>query len=278
MAPVITLTTDFGTGDAYVASMKGVILSINPKAVIVDICHSVEPQNILQAAFILSTAHHHFPEGTIHLAVVDPGVSSQRKAIVLKTPAAFFLAPDNGVLSYIVDELETTPARPAPHFPPSPEPRELGAGIEAVAITNPDFWRHPVSSTFHGRDIFAPVAAHLSLGVPLYKFGDSVSHIYTFTIPRPYHDTEEKRIGRILHIDNFGNLITNFRGSDLPGKKVTIVIGNQQIQDISQFYAEREGLAAIIGSSGYVEISLRNGSAATFLKANVGDEVRVTQS
>jgi len=277
MSPVITLTTDFGTDDAYVASMKGVILSINPKAVIVDVCHSVKPQNILQAAFILSTTHHYFPKGTIHLAIVDPGVGSQRQAIILKTPAAFFLAPDNGVLSYIIDELETMPVKATPHFPPGPEPRELGARIEAVAITNPDFWRHPVSSTFHGRDIFAPVAAHLSLGVPLYKFGGSVSHIYAFTIPRPYRDTEEKLTGHILHIDNFGNLITNFRGSDLPGKKVTIVIGNQQIQDISQFYAEREGLAAIIGSSGYVEISLKNGDAAAFLQAKVGDEVRVRQ-
>lgn len=273
MAPVITLTTDFGTGDAYVASMKGVILSINPKAVIVDICHSVQPQNILQAAFILSNAHHYFPKGTIHLVVVDPGVGSQRKAIILKTPAAFFLSPDNGVLSYIVDELETIPAEPTPHFPPVSEPRELGAGIEAFAIANPDFWHHPVSTTFHGRDIFAPVAAHLALGVPIYKFGDSVSHIHIFPIPRPYRDSGGNLVGCVLHIDNFGNLIANFRGSDLPGGKVTIVIGNQHIKGMSQFYAEKEGLAAIIGSSGYMEISLRNGNAAAFLKAKAGDQI-----
>ncbi len=278
MAPVITLTTDFGTGDAYVASMKGVILTINPKAVIVDICHSVKPQNILQAAFILSTAHHYFPEGAIHVAIVDPGVGSQRKAIILKTPSAFFIAPDNGVLSYIVDELETTPAKPTPHFPPGPEPRELASGIEAVAITNPDFWHHPVSTTFHGRDIFAPVAAHLSLGTPLHKFGDSISHIHIYPTPRPHRDTEGNLIGRVLHIDNFGNLITNFRGSDLPGGKITVNIGNQQINGLSKFYAEKEGLAAIIGSSGYLEISLRNSNAATFLKAKVGDEIKVEQS
>ncbi len=277
MAPVITLTTDFGTGDAYVASMKGVILSINPKAVIVDICHSVEPQNILQAAFILSNAHHYFPKGTIHLVVVDPGVGSQRKAILLKTPSAFFLAPDNGVLSYMVHNLEPMPAEPAPHFPLRPEPRKLGAGIEAVDITNPDFWHHPVSTTFHGRDIFAPVAAHLSLGVPIYKFGDSVSHIYTFPIPRPYRDSGGNLVGCVLHIDNFGNLIANLRDSDLPGVKVAINIGNQHIQGMSQFYAEKEGLAAIIGSSGYMEISLRSGNADAFLKAKVGDEVRVSQ-
>lgn len=275
MAQVITLTTDFGTGDAYVASMKGVILSISPKAVIIDISHSIEPQNILQAAFILSTTRHYFPEGTIHLAVVDPGVGSQRKAVILKTPKASFIAPDNGLLSYIVSDLETMPTEPTPHFLAGSELRELGSEVEAVAITNPDFWHHPVSATFHGRDIFAPVAAHLSLGVPLHEFGDGISQIYTFPIPQPYRDTEGKLTGRVLHVDNFGNLITNFRGSDFPGERITINIGNQQIHGLSKFYAEKEGLAAIIGSSGYLEISLRNGNAAAFLKASVGDKVRL---
>jgi S-adenosylmethionine hydrolase len=275
MASVITLTTDFGTGDAYVASMKGVILTINPKAVIVDICHSIEPQNILQAAFILSTAYRYFPEGTIHLAVVDPGVGSQRKAVILKTPKAFFIAPDNGVLSYIIDELDAAPAKPAHHFSPSPEQRKLGTGLEAVAITNPDFWRKPVSTTFHGRDIFAPAAAHLSLGTALQKFGDSLSHIFTFRIPQPLRDNQGNLTGCILHIDNFGNLITNIRSDDLPGEKVTITIGSRHIDGISQFYSEKEGLAAIIGSSGYLEISLKNGNAAAFLGMKVGDEIRL---
>ncbi len=277
MASVITLTTDFGTGDAYVASMKGVILTINPKAVIVDICHSVEPQNILQAAFILSTAHRYFPEGTIHLAIVDPGVGSQRKAIILKTPTAFFLAPDNGVLSYIIDEVDKTPTKPTPNIPAHPEQRKLGAGLKAVNITNPDFWHKPVSATFHGRDIFAPVAAHLSLGVPINKFGDSLSHAYAFPIPRPYQDTKGNLIARILHIDSFGNLITNVRSSDLQGENITINIGKQNIHGLSQSYAEKEGLAAIIGSSGYLEISLKNGSAANFLNAKVGDDIKLRQ-
>ena len=275
MSPVITLTTDFGTGDAYVASMKGVILTINPKAVIVDICHSIEPQNILQAAFMLSTAYRYFPEGTIHLAVVDPGVGSQRKAVILKTPKAFFIAPDNGVLSYIIDELDTTPAKPSRHFSPSPEQRKLGAGLEAVAITNPDFRRKLVSTTFHGRDIFAPAAAHLSLGVSLQKFGDSLSHVFAFHIPRPLRDNPGNLTGCVLHIDNFGNLITNIRSDDLPGEKVTIAIGNRHIDGISQFYTEKEGLAAIIGSSGYLEISLKNGNAAAFLGMKVGDEIKL---
>jgi len=278
MAPVITLTTDFGTGDAYVASMKGVILTINPKAVIVDICHSIEPQNILQAAFILSTAHHYFPEGTIHLAIVDPGVGSQQKAIILKTPKAFFLAPDNGALSYILDEFGKTPAKPAPRIHPSPEQRKLGAGLEAVAITNPDFWHKPVSTTFHGRDIFAPVAAHLSLGTALHKFGESLSHVFAFHIPRPFRDNQGNLIGRVLHIDNFGNLITNIRGGDLPGERITVTIGKQQIHGISQFYAEKERLAAIIGSSGYLEISLKNGNAAAFLNARVGYKIKLKGS
>lgn len=275
MAPVITLTTDFGTSDAYVAAMKGVILTINPKATIVDVCHSIEPRNILQAAFILSTAHHYFPEGTIHLAIVDPGVGSQRKAIILKMPSAFFLAPDNGVLSYVIDELCPTPARPSATTSPDLEHRKLGADLEAVAITNPDFWRQPVSATFHGRDIFAPVAAHLSLGVPLHKFGESISCLYAFPVLRPYHDTEGNLLGRVLHIDNFGNLITNVRNSDLPGEEITVEISNQHIHGLSHFYSQGSGLAAIIGSSGYLEIALKNGNAAAFLNTKVGDEIKL---
>jgi len=278
MAPVITLTTDFGTSDAYVATMKGVILTINPRATIVDVCHSIESQNILQSAFILSTAHHYFPEGTIHLAIVDPGVGSQRKAIILKTPSAFFLAPDNGVLSYIIDELCPTPARPPTSTHPNLEHRKLGADLEAVAITNPDFWRQPVSTTFHGRDIFAPVAAHLSLDVSLHKFGESISCLYAFPVLRPYHDTEGNLLGRVLHIDNFGNLITNVRDSDLPGDEVTVEIGNQHIRGLSHFYNQGSGLAAIIGSSGYLEIALKNGNAAAFLNTKVGDEIKLKGS
>ena len=275
MAPVITLTTDFGTGDAYAASMKGVILSLNPEAVIIDICHTIEPQNVLQAAFILSTACPYFPEGTVHLAVVDPGVGSRRKAIILKTPTAFFVAPDNGILSYIIDEQGRAPGKPARHIPAIAEPRKLPPALEAAAITNPEYWRHPVSSTFHGRDIFAPVAAHLSLGVPLHKFGEGLNQVHVFNIPRPYKNAHGDLVGRVLHIDNFGNLITNIKNSDLPAEKVSIAIGRQHIHGISRFYTGTKGLAAIMGSSGYLEISLRNGSAAEFLKAKVGYEVRL---
>jgi S-adenosylmethionine hydrolase len=275
MAPVITLTTDFGTGDAYVASMKGVILVLNPKAVIVDICHTIEPQNVLQAAFILSTAYQYFPKGTIHLAVIDPGVGSQRKALILKTPAAFFVAPDNGLLSYVIDKLDKTPVKPARNIPSKPQLRKLPRGLEAVNITNAEFWRHPVSTTFHGRDILAPVAAHLSLGMPLRKFGDRLSQVQAFSIPRPYKDSRSNLTGCVLHVDNFGNLVTNVRSSDLPAGKITMAIGKHRINSISRFYAESKGLAAIIGSSGYLEISLKDGNAAEFLGAKVGHEVKV---
>ena len=274
MAPVITLTTDFGTGDAYVASMKGVILVLNPKAVIVDICHTIEPQNVLQAAFILSTAYQYFPKGTLHLAVVDPGVGSQRKALILKTPTALFVAPDNGLLSYVIDELDKTTAKPVRNLAFKPQLRKLPRGLEAVNITNAEFWRHPVSSTFHGRDILAPVAAHLSLGMPLPKFGDRLSQVQAFSIPRPHKDGS-KLTGCVLHVDGFGNLVTNIRSSDLPAGKVTVAVGKHRIKGITQFYAESKGLAAIIGSSGYLEISLKDGNAAEFLGAKVGHEVKV---
>ena len=275
MAPVITLTTDFGTTDAYAASMKGVILGLNPKATIVDISHSIKPQNVLQAAFALATACPYFPEGTIHLAVVDPGVGSRRKAIILKTTTALFVAPDNGILSYVLDEYRKRHGKPARQIPSTAELRKLPDGLEAVAISNSEYWRHPVSSTFHGRDILAPVAAHLSLGVPMKKFGDRLEQVHVFDIPRPYKNARGDLVGRVLHIDNFGNLITNVRSGDLPAGKVIVAVGEHQIHGLSGFYAHARGLVAIIGSSGYMEVSLKNGSAAEFLVARMGHEIRI---
>ncbi len=272
---IITLTTDFGTHDGYVASMKGVILGLNPQAVIVDVSHTVEPQNVLQAAFIISTVYPYFPEGTIHLAVVDPGVGSRRKAIILKTDTAYFAAPDNGILSYIIEESGKVHGKPARQIPSTAESRKLPPGLEAVEIGNPEYRHHPVSSTFHGRDIFAPAAAHLSLGVPLHKFGDAVSQLHAFSIPRPYKNASGELVGRVLHIDHFGNLISNIRSGDLPAGTATVGIGKHRIRGLSGFYAHTRGLSAIIVSSGYLEISLKNGSAAEFLGAKVGHEVRV---
>lgn len=276
MPAIITLTTDFGTTDAYVAAMKGVILSINPGATVIDVCHSIKPQNIFEAAFIISTAYHCFPKGTIHIVVVDPGVGSKRKAIIIKTQSAFFLAPDNGVLSYIIAETNSTPIDESPDIGLKLRPQKLGSEINAVAITNPRYWRHPVSPTFHGRDIFAPVAAYLSLGIPINRFGRKLTRIHTFPIPHPRQEVSGNIIGSIIHIDHFGNLITNIKESDLPSRQVSISVGASRIQGVSSFYAQGKGLIALIGSSGYLEISLVGGSAATNLNARVGDSITVS--
>ena len=275
MSFIITLTTDFGYDDAYVAAVKGAILSINPEATIVDISHSVEPQNILQAAFILSVACRYFPKQTIHMAIVDPGVGSERLGIILKTPSALFVAPDNGILSYIIDDL--APVENSPLTENTHDLKEIvfKTGLEVVAITDPRFWRHPVSSTFHGRDIFAPVAAGLSLGISPYEFGEKINSLHVLSIPKPSLDPDGNLIGRILHVDRFGNLITNIRNNDLPGKDVTVDVAGYCIQGISDYYAQDKGVMAIMGSSGYLEVSLRDGSAYDFLGTVVGDEIKV---
>jgi len=275
MGAIITLTTDLGLTDAYVAAMKGVILGINPEAGIIDICHSIQPQNIAQAAFVLSTAYPFFPRRTIHVVVVDPGVGTKRRAIILRTPSADFVAPDNGVLSYVIQEFSAKPAEGSI----TPQQRELEPGVEAVAITKPQFWRTPVSPTFHGRDIFAPVAALLSLGFPPIDFGEAISSVIMLPLPQPYQAPDGLLVGHILHIDSFGNLITNIKSDNLPQTEqaVTIEVGNQLIPGLSRAYAEGSGLLALIGSSGYLEIAVKGGSAHALLDAKVGDEVRIKQ-
>jgi len=272
---VITLTTDFGTDDAYVAIMKGVILSTNPEVNIVDITHSVEPQNVYQAAFILGYTYRYFPKKTVHVAVVDPGVGSERRGVILKTPSALFVAPDNGILSYVIDELSSAKDSVA-QYSPDQDLVTLGKGLEAIAITEPRFWRHPTSTTFHGRDIFAPVAAALSLDISPYECGEKITSLHVFPIPKPFVDYQGNLIGHILHVDHFGNLITNIKKANLPGKDIPIEVAGRLIQGITDYYAEGEELMAIIGSSGYLEIALKNGSAADFLNTAIGDEIKVT--
>lgn len=291
---VITLTADFGSSDAYVAAMKGVILSINPRATIVDLCHSIEPQNVFQGAFVLSTAYQFFPEGTIHIVVVDPGVGSLRRAVLLVTPSAFFVAPDNGVLSFVTGKesarLKEYCQQTRTPFSnrasqrgkggkvaqqPQIEEVELRPPLQAIVLSNPRFWRHPVSSTFHGRDIFAPVAAHLSLGVPPQDFGQTTSRLLTFSLSQPEFRAGGEIRGHIIHIDHFGNLVTNIKGSDLPQKNIIIEIGGQRIEGISSSYEPGDILLALVGSSDYLEIAARRDSAARLLRAKVGDEVRL---
>jgi len=275
MGTIITLTTDFGLTDAYVAAMKGVILGINPEAKLIDICHSIKPQNIPQAAFVLSTAYQFFPQKTIHLVVVDPGVGTERRAIILRTPSADFVAPDNGVLSYVIQESSAKPAADNVNL----QERELEPGLEAVAITKPQFWRTPISSTFHGRDVFAPVAALLSLGFPPIDFGEAITSLTMLPLPKPHRRPDGSLVGHVLHIDNFGNLITSIKGSDLlPTKQpIAVEVGNHLISGLSRTYAEGQGLLTLIGSNGYLEVSLKGGSASAFLDAEVGSEVRLRQ-
>ncbi len=271
MSAIITLTTDFSLADAYVAAMKGVILGINPEVKLVDICHSIKPQNISQAAFILSTAYKFFPQRTIHVVVVDPGVGTERRAIILRTPLADFVAPDNGVLSYVIQDFYQTP--PVEQL----QPIELPPELEAVAITNPEFWQSPVSATFHGRDIFAPVAARLSLGSPPTDFGETITSLTVLPLTHPYWVQDDILVGHILHIDNFGNLITNIKSEDLPATKqaITIEVGSHSISGLNRTYEEGKGLLALIGSSGYLEVSLKEGNASTFLNAEVGGKVKI---
>lgn len=273
MGAVITLTTDFGLSDAYVSAIKGVILGINPEATLVDICHTIKPQNISQGAFVLSMAYQFFPQKTIHLVVVDPGVGTERRAIILRTPSADFVAPDNGVLSYVIQDSSTKPVTDNDNT----QQRELEPRLEAVAITKSQFWRTPVSSTFHGRDIFAPVAALLSLGFPPINFGEAVNSLTMLPLPQPHQRPDGSLVGHVLHVDNFGNLITNVKGSDLPANKepITIEVGDQVISDMSRTYSEGRGLLALVGSSGYLEVSLRGGSASAFLDTGVGGEVKL---
>jgi S-adenosylmethionine hydrolase len=278
MSPIITLTTDFGYDDAYVAAVKGAILSTNPEANIIDISHSIEPQNILQAAFILNAAYRYFPKQTIHIAIVDPGVGSERQGIILKTPSALFVAPDNGILSYIIDDLFLVESRSLTEHTHDLKEIVFKTGLEAVAITDPRFWRHPVSPTFHGRDIFAPVAAGLSLGISLYEFGEKIRSLHVLSIPKPCLDAEGNLVGQVLHIDRFGTLITNIKNNDLPGKDILIEVAGHCIQGISSYYAQNEGVMAIVGSSGYLEVSLKDGSACDFLGTMVGDEIKVISS
>jgi S-adenosylmethionine hydrolase len=274
MSPIITLTTDFGYDDAYVAAVKGAILNINPQATVVDVSHTIRPQDVLQAAFILNGAYRYFPKQTVHVAIVDPSVGSERRGVILKAPSAIFVAPDNGILSYIIDDLFSIDGSSVTEETHGLTEIVFKKGLEAAAITDPRFWRHPVSPTFHGRDIFAPVAAGLSLGISPYEFGEKINSLHLLPIVKPSLDPDGNVIGQVLHIDRFGNLITNIRSNSLPGKNITIEVGGHRVQGMSDYYAQGEGIMAVAGSSGYLEISLRDGSACDFLGVEVGDEVK----
>ena len=274
--PPIVLTTDFGLSDPYVGMMKGVILRINPRATVVDLTHQVQPQNIRQASFILGCSHDFFPRGAIHVVVVDPGVGTERAAVLLETPQARFLGPDNGVLSHVLRD----------HLPQAPvEPRRVAvpASCAAFRLANSQYWLQPVSSTFHGRDVFAPVAAHLSLGVPSPSVGEPMEDLLYLPTPQPKGEGATLR-GEVIYVDHFGNLVTNITASALaPGKATHIEIKGRRIPGLSRtFHDGSEGLddvvLALVGSHGFLEIAVRDGNAAVTLGAAAGEEVSVTLS
>jgi S-adenosylmethionine hydrolase len=263
---IITLTTDFGLTDSYVGSMKGVIMGIAPGARLVDITHAIGPQDTHQAAYILKTFYHYFPPGTIHLVIVDPGVGSQRRAIAFQSPTAIFIAPDNGILTEAWNDAR---ARWGPE------------GCQIVELTERRYWRDSVSNTFHGRDIFAPVAAHLAAGVPLAALGPRLPAINEVSFEQPARGRNGELVGRIIHVDHFGNCITNVTPRDLEragkSEQLTITIIDQHIAGLCQTYADGPvgALIALIGSSDHLELAVRNGNAAQTLGVGIGDIVRI---
>ncbi len=257
--PIITLLTDFGLQDAYVGIMKGVILNLNPAARLVDLSHEVGPQEILAGALMLQSAWGYFPPGTIHLAVVDPGVGSRRRALAAACGGQFLVGPDNGLFSLIF-------AEHSPHL--------------LVSLENPRYFLPKISATFHGRDIFAPVAAHLSLGVPLNNLGPALSDPVRLDWPIPRFG-EAEVIGQVVAADHFGNLISNIPleklDNWLQGRSAGFRVQGQEISRLATTYSEvRPGtLLALGGSHGYLEIACREGSAANVLGAGVGARVEV---
>jgi S-adenosylmethionine hydrolase len=265
MKNIIALLTDFGLVDNYVGIMKGTILSINPNVEIIDITHSIEPRNIRQAAFVLMTSVKYFPEGTIFVAVVDPGVGSNRNTICVRAGKYFFVAPDNGILTYTLNNFK----QPKVHL-----------------FTNEKYQLENPSKTFHGRDIFAPMAAYLAMGIDLAEFGEEypLSKLVKLSPLKSYYDSFGNLIGEVVHIDRFGNIITslsyislginmhNILKQDLKWK---FEIGHTKIKNISTTYSDvEEGeFLAYIGSSGFLEFGIRNGNAAEKIGAFVGQLV-----
>jgi S-adenosyl-L-methionine hydrolase (adenosine-forming) len=258
---IITLLTDFGGSDYFVGAMKGVILSLNPDATIVDITHEIPPQDIESGAFNLLSCYRDFPKGTIHVAVVDPGVGSDRRAIIIECADQFFVGPDNGLFSWICEREQNW---------------------TATHVTNQRFFRHPVSNTFHGRDIFAPVAAALSLGQRPSEFGTSFTDIVSLESLEPLAINESTIGGRIIHIDRFGNCVTNFTRATLESRGAAtswrITLNDREIGSRRQFFADAgpDELFTIIGSAGFIEICVRNGSAANSMNVQRGQSVQLT--
>ena len=259
--PIVTLTTDFGVTDHFVGTMKGVILDIAPETQIVDISHAVQAFDVLDGALTIAQAYSYFPAGTVHLVIVDPGVGTARRPILVSTERHHFVAPDNGVLSLVYAREERMHVR---------------------HVTAEHYSLQPVSKTFHGRDIFAPIAAYLAKGVDSEKFGEEITDFVRFNAPKP--KTVDKGMkGIVLKVDRFGNLITNFTPQDVPmlmqldPLPFKIVVGKKEVTNIHTLYAEGEPgeVFGILGSMGYLEIAANRASAAQLTGVGKGAEVNI---
>lgn len=267
--PLITLLTDFGTADYFVASVKGVVLALNPEARFVDITHEIPPQDVETAAFTLLAACRSFPTGTIHVAVVDPGVGSSRRPILIELNGHFFVGPDNGIFSYVCDSLDNAGIQP-----------------KIFHLTNTNYFRHPVSSTFNGRDVFAPVAAALSNGVTPCDLGEEIIDIVRLQPLKPIAARDGNLECRIIHIDRFGNCVTNISQRELSPEMISagasLTLNGESVTSFKTYFAEGTGntdrVFGIWGSAGFLEIAASNQSAAKILKAQRGDPVFVRQA
>ncbi len=272
-SPLLVFTTDFGLTDPYAGVMKGVALTINPGLRLIDLTHQVLPQNIAQGSFLLGINHRYFPKDAIHVAVVDPGVGTDRRPVLLSTPWGRFVAPDNGLLSGVIaGYLDTMPVAAGPVTLP-PE-------LTSVHLTNNEYWRLPVSKTFHGRDVFTPVAAHLSLGVAPEEMGDAVDNLFYLPLPQPVIQGG-KITGQVVYRDVYGNLVTNIPAEALAAAEaVEVRIKGRSIIGLSQTFNDdtHSGdarLIALAGSQGYLTVAMSNGSAAALLEAGEGEAVEV---
>ncbi|MGH9328746.1 MAG: SAM hydrolase/SAM-dependent halogenase family protein [Terriglobia bacterium] len=262
MSALISLTTDFGLRDHFVGTMKGVMLNINPSAQLVDVSHNVTPFDVFDGAVTIALAYRYFPPQTVHLVIVDPGVGTSRRAIVARTREHVFVAPDNGVLSIIYEREEQ---------------------VEVRHVIADRYFLKPVSNTFHGRDIFAPVAGWLSKGLGPEKFGETVTDYVRLSVPKPKRAGAREIQGVVIKVDQFGNLITNIGPEDVPElfatppSEFSMSAGQQRITRMYNSYASGKSseIFAILGSSGFLELGQNHGSAAETLQVSRGAEVKI---
>ena len=258
--PILTLTTDFGLRDGFVGTLKGVIWGICPEARIADISHTISPQNILEGAFALWRAYAFFPAGTVHLAVVDPGVGTDRRPLGMRLGEHVFVGPDNGLFTPMIEDAE-----------------KARLPVEFVHLTNPKYWLPEVSRTFHGRDIFAPVAAHLANGSPLTDMGSSIHNPVRLQLTRPEKTAAGWR-AHVTVVDVFGNCTTDLPAAELAGvRQVVFRVRGREVPGLSESYGQRQPgeLVALVDSENHVEIAVVNGSAAQVLGIAVGEPVDV---